>query len=342
MINPNDDFFLHPPGSDDPGWFDRFYMNIHSPTEPLTISHGTGTYPQVGVIDGFSMLAGVGPQRNVRASIEARPTRSVAEAGPLRAEIVEPLKRWRLHLGENDQGFSYDLEFEGDLAPIDAGRMCQRSKKTGQLVDFSHFVQVGKIRGRLTIDGKSRDLDGKSWLGLRDRSWGVRPRVGAAPLAQQGDPRFGKHDWVLGRIGDRAVFYILAGGGPNRPPYLLGAGLSGPEGEIKVTAVERTTEWDANKRFLGAKATLKTERGETVELEVKKPSATLYLRGGLYGGLNGVEQGQARGGLVCESDRWQTDDPSVVAEIAGLNDHICKIESKTGSGFGIYEVASGT
>jgi hypothetical protein len=342
VINPNDDFFLHPAGSDDPGWFDRFYMNIHSPNEALTISHGTGTYPQVGVIDGFSMLAGVGPQRNVRASIESRPTRTVAEAGPLRAEIVEPLKRWRIQLDENDQGFSYDLEFEGDLAPIDAGRMNQRSKKTGALVDFSHFVQVGRIKGRLTIDGKARDLDGKSWLGLRDRSWGVRPRVGAAPLGEQGDPQYGRHDWVLGRIGDRAVFYILAGGSPTRAPYLLGAGLSGPDGEIKVSSVERKTEWDANGRFKGAKATLKTESGETVELEVKSPSASLYLRGGLYGGLNGIHQGEPRGGLVCETDRWATNDPAVLAEVAGLNDHICKLESKTGSGFGIYEVAAGT
>lgn len=342
MAHADDDFFLHPAGSEDPGWFDRFYLNIHSPAEPLTISHGMGTYPQVGVIDGFSMLAGNGPQRNFRASIEARPRRNLVEAGPLAAEIVEPLERWRLHLGENDAGFSYDLEFEGDLAPIDAGRMVQRSRKTGALVDFSHYVQVGRVKGRLVIDGAARDLDAKTWLGLRDRSWGVRPRIGQAPLREQGPPQYGRHDWVFGRIGDRAVFYILAGGSATRPPYLLGAGLSGPDGEIKVTSVERKTEWDANGRFRGAKATLQTASGETIDLEVKAPSATLYLRGGLYGGLNGIEQGMPRGGLVCETDRWATNDPAVLTEAAGLNDHVCKLESKTGSGFGIYEVAAGT
>jgi len=30
-----------------------------------------------------------------------------------------------------------------------------------------------------------------------------------------------------------------------------------------------------------------------------------------------------------------TDDPG------GLNDHVCRFESQTGAGFGIYEVASG-
>ena len=342
MANADDDLFRHVPGTDDPGWFDRFYLNIHSAGEPLTISHGMGTYPQAGVIDGFSILSGHGPQRNFRAAIEARPQENRVEAGPLVAEIVEPLKRWRLHLGENDSGVSYDLEFEGDLAPIDAGRMCQRSKKTGALVDFSHFVQVGRVKGRLTIDGSSRDLDPKAWFGLRDRSWGVRPRIGQAPLREQGSPENGRHDWVLGRIGDRAVFYILAGGGGTRPPYLLGAGLSGPEGEIKVKSVERRIEWDADARFRGARATLETEAGERIDLSMSAPTATLYLRGGLYGGLNGVEQGMARGGLVCEGERWETADPNVVAEVAGLNDHVVKLESKTGSGFGIYEVAAGS
>lgn len=342
MPHRDEDFFRHQPTSEDPGWFDRFYMNIHCAGEPLTISHGMGTYPQTGVIDGFSILAGLGPQRNFRVSAEKRPADHLVEAGPLRAEIVEPLKRWRLHLGENDAGFSYDLEFEGDLAPIDAGRLHQRSRKTGVLLDFSHFVQVGRVHGRLVIDGVARDLDAKTWLGLRDRSWGVRPRPGLAPLAEQGSPEHGKHDWVFGRIGNRAVFYILAGGGPTRPPYLLGAGVSGPEGEIKVTAVERKIAWDANKRFQGAEASLRTETGETIDLRLSAPTATLYLRGGLYGGLRGVHQGEARGGLVCEHETWATSDPSVLSGAAGLNDHICKLESKTGSGFGIYEVAAGT
>ncbi len=301
-----------------------------------------GTYPQVGVIDGYSILAGHGPQRNFRVSTEARPKPDHVEAGPLSGRIIEPMKRWEIHLGDNSAGFRYDLEFHGDLAPIDAGRLNQRSKKTGELVDFSHFVQCGRIRGQLVIDGKSRDLDAKSWFGLRDRSWGVRPRVGQAPLLQQGDPQFGKHDWLTARIGDRSVFYILAGGSQARPPYLLGAGLSDADGEIKVTAVERKTRWDANGRFQGATATLKTERGDTVELEVAAPSATLYLRGGLYGGLNGVHQGQARGPLVLESESWHTNDPRVLTDVAGLNDHVVKVQAKTGSGFGIYEVAAGT
>jgi hypothetical protein len=117
--------------------------------------------------------------------------------------------------------------------------------------------------------------------------------------------------------------------------------LSGPRGEVKVTAVERVLDWDERGRFRGARASLRTESGETVELAAGAPAATIYLRGGLYGGWRGLAQGTARGSLVCEGERWATGEPAVLAEVAGLNDHLCRFESDNGSGFGIYEVASG-
>ncbi len=341
MPKPSDDLFSHQPLSDDPGWFDRFYWNVHSPRGEFTISQGMGTYPGTGVIDGFGMLADARGQRNFRASREAKPGELRVEAGPLSAEILEPLERWRVRLDDNEAGFSYDLEFEGDLAPIDAGRIEGRSRKTGALLDFSHFVQVGRVHGKVTIDGVSHTLDADTWYGLRDRSWGIRPGAGHEPPSNvPPSPTAGRHDWVLARIGDRAVFYFLSGGG-SRGPHLLGAGFSTPEGEIKVSSVERTLDWDERGRFRGAAAKLRTEGGETIDLHASAPAATLYLRGGLYGGWRGLQQGMRRGELVCEAERWSTSEPAVLAEVSGLNDHVCKFETPAGTGFGIYEVASG-
>lgn len=340
MPNATDDFFCHRALTDDPGWFDRFYVNVHAPGGDVTLSHGMGSYPPAGVVDGFAILVERGGQRNFRASRQGGPQERRLEAGPLSAEILEPLRRWRLRLGENAAGFSYELEFEADLAPIDAGRIERRSRKTGALLDFSHFVQVGRIQGRLMIDGASRELAADSWFGLRDRSWGVRPSTGEAAPSEPPSPTAGRHDWVLGRVGDRAIFYMLAGGG-SRGPHLLGAGLSGPDGETKVAAVERVLDWDERGRFRGARASLRTESGEAIELRSGPPAATIYLRGGLYGGWRGLAQGMRRGALVCETERWSTGDPAVLAEVAGLNDHVCRFESDNESGFGIYEVASG-
>jgi hypothetical protein len=340
MPNPVDDLFNHEPLTDDPGWFDRFYVNIHCAGAEVTLSHGMGRYPHAGAIDGFAILVGPGVQRNFRASCQAQHEERRLSAGPLSAEILEPLRRWRLRFGDSDAGFSYEFDFIADLAPIDAGRLERRSRKTGALLDFSHFVQVGRIAGRLTIDGAPRELTADSWFGVRDRSWGIRPGAGHSPPSEPPSPTAGKHDWVFGRIGDRAFFYMLAGGG-SRGPHLLGAGLSGPNGETKVGSVERVLDWDERGRFRGARASLRTESGESIELRASPPAATLYLRGGLYGGWKGLLQGMPRGPLVCEGERWQIGDPAVLAEVGGLNDHVCRFESEQGSGFGIYEVASG-
>ena len=340
MPSPLDDLFSHQPLTDDVGWFDRFYMNVHSRGGDSTLSIGMGRYPQAGVVDGFAILAERGTQRNFRASREGLGDERRLEAGPLSAEILEPLARWRLRLADNPAGFSCDLEFIADLAPIDAGRIERRSRKTGALLDWCHFVQVGRIEGRLVVDGVVRTLAPDSWFGLRDRSWGIRPGAGEALPTEAPSPTAGRHDWLLGRVGDRAVFYLLSGGG-NRGPHLLGAGLSGPDGETKVTAVERVLDWDDRGRFQGARASLRTEAGEAIELRASPPAATVYLRGGLYGGWRGLSQGMRRGSLVCESERWATGDPAAIAAFAGLNDHICRLETDAGSGFGIYEVASG-
>jgi hypothetical protein len=340
MPSQNDDLFSHQPRTDDPGWFDRFYMNVHSPTGDVTLSLGMGHYPRAGVVDGFSILVERGAQRNFRASAERAPSERRLEAGPLSAEILEPLRRWRLRLGENEANVSYDLEFVADLPPIDAGRIERRSRKTGALLDWSHFVGLGRVEGRLAIDGIARSLSPDSWFGLRDRSWGIRPGASEAPPSEPPSPTAGRHDWAVARVGDRAVFYLLSGGG-SRGPHLLGAGLAGPKGETKVTSVERILDWDERGRFRGARASLRTEAGEAVELRVSPPAATIYLRGGLYGGWRGLSQGMRRGPLVCESERWSTGDPALVAEVAGLNDHLCRFETESGSGFGIYEVASG-
>ncbi|MEA2624216.1 MAG: hypothetical protein QOD06_261 [Candidatus Binatota bacterium] len=340
MPNARDDLFAHAPLADQPDWFDRFYMNVHSSGGGPTLSLGMGTYAQPGVVDGFSVLVDGTTQRNFRVSREGGWSESRLEAGPLSAEVAEPLRRWRARLGENASGFSYDIEFDGDLAPIDPGRMHRVSRRTGAVLDMTHLVQVGRVSGRIVVDGVARELSPDAWFGIRDRSWGLRPGAGNEPPKEPPHPTLGWHDWVLGRIGDHAVFYMLAGGG-SRGPHLLGAGLATRTGEEKVVSVERRLEWDDRDRFRGVVAKLATEDGQSVELRASVPSATIYLRGGGYGGWKGFAHGKPRGGLVTESDRWQTTEPALVAEVAGLNDHLVRFDSDLGSGFGIYEVASG-
>ena len=71
--------------------------------------------------------------------------------------------------------------------------------------------------------------------------------------------------------------------------------------------------------------------------------STAFMRGGLYGGWQGLRQGQPRGPLVVESERWDLSDPSMLAEAAGLNDHVCAVTDNNDSetGIGIFELNHG-
>jgi hypothetical protein len=336
----SDDLFSHLSSAGDERWFDRFYFNLHSAEEEITLSQGMGLYPHAGVLDGFALLAERGRQRNVRLAREGLGSERRLEIGNLAAEIVEPGVHWRFHLADNEAGFSYDLDFEADLPAVDAGRIERVSRRTGAVVDMWHYAQPGRVRGTLLIDGTRREIAGGSWLGLRDRTWGIRPGAGDDPPTETPHPTLGRHDWAFGRMGDHSFLYFLAGGG-SHGPHLLAARLSGPDGITDIEAVERILDWDSSGRFQGARSILRCDDGRTIEVHTSAPLATLYLRGGLYGGWQGKRHGTHRGFLSWESEEWDTADPAVLTEIAGLNDHIVRFESHLGTGTGIYEVASG-
>src|ERR1051326_4702287 len=144
MITEKDDFLAHPAESAAPDWFDRFWINAHSIDGRVTISQGIGIYANVGVVDGVAVVAWGRGQRVVRGSRQGGDP-SQLSIGPIAAEVVDPLRRWRFRLDPaNDAGIAYDFEFRGTFEPIDCGRMGH----------WSHFTQAGTAAGKLVIDGE--------------------------------------------------------------------------------------------------------------------------------------------------------------------------------------------
>ena len=94
--------------------------------------------------------------------------------GPIRIEIIEPLKSLRLVI-ENHDGISADLVFNGRAAPLQEPRFTRRSGPR-LFMDLTRFTQNVRVTGWVEVDGKR--IDYRDGLGTRDRSWGVRP-IGA-------------------------------------------------------------------------------------------------------------------------------------------------------------------
>ena len=124
MLTKMDEYLIHQTYSTidhvadgDPRWFDRYWFLISDAQGKLCIGQGMGVYPNMSVMDSWAIVVMNNKQRNLRASRELMHDRENMTVGPLHAEVLEPLKRWRLVLDENAYGFSYDLEFDGMAPP---------------------------------------------------------------------------------------------------------------------------------------------------------------------------------------------------------------------------------
>ncbi len=157
---------------DDPRWTERFIFEVHDRTGEVFLFTGLGIYPNTGYMDGFSICWHDGRQRNLRAGRELGDDRWTLHAGPIRFDIVEPMKTWRLAAEDAGSGFAYELEFRRRCRPFQMPTM--RLERDGELlVGYSHFDQGGEYSGWIEVDGQRIEVDG--WTGERDRSWGVRP-----------------------------------------------------------------------------------------------------------------------------------------------------------------------
>lgn len=109
----------------EPDFMDRLYFGCHNREGTLFLAAGLGTYPNIGIMDGYVIVRHDNMQHNLSLSrhLESRLTnqperdRAEAQLGPLSIKVLEPLQRWGVHLDNNDYGLRCELEFEGRTVP---------------------------------------------------------------------------------------------------------------------------------------------------------------------------------------------------------------------------------
>lgn len=133
--------------------------------------------------------------------------RLALEAGPIRIEVIEPLKVLRVIVSEHE-GIAADITFTGRSFPIEEPRFIHRiGPRT--FMDYTRLTQNGHYAGWIAVDGERTEfVPGTS--GTRDRSWGVRP-VGAAdaqPHAGGYSPAF-FWQWTPVNLPTRSLFFHI-------------------------------------------------------------------------------------------------------------------------------------
>lgn len=154
--------------------YDRYWFNGYANDGEFYFGIGMAIYPNLRIMDcGFSIVRD-GEQHAFHASRRAPLEPTETQVGPFRIEIVEPMKRLRVVIADNDTGISADLEFTARTACIEEGR--QTLRRNGKIMmDATRFTQMGRWQGSVAYAGKTVPIDPARVHGTKDRSWGIRP-----------------------------------------------------------------------------------------------------------------------------------------------------------------------
>jgi hypothetical protein len=176
-----DDFPLHQtpepvahPATSDRNFYDRYFFNGFTKDGSLFFGVALGLYPHRRVMDAsISVLEG-GVQTSLHASRLAPLERAETTVGPIAVEVLAPLRSLRVRVAPNASGIECDLVFHARTAAIEEPRTTARAGAR-VVMDSTRLTQFGRWTGSLSVAGRRIAIAPERVLGVRDRSWGLRP-----------------------------------------------------------------------------------------------------------------------------------------------------------------------
>ena len=350
-IGPLDEFALHQAplplawaNSSDRNFYDRWYFNAHDRTGDLMLVTGLGYYPNLGTKDAFVLVARDGKQTAVHLSDPIDQDRLNPRVGGYRVEVTEPLRRLRLVL-EETEGLALDLTWEGTCDVVQEQPHLLRSGSRVTL-DAQRFAQLGTWSGTILLDGDEIAVDPATWLGSRDRSWGIRPVGEPEPPGAPSDPPFEGMWWLYVplQFEDFAIVLIVQED-PDGFRTLNDCTRVWKDGRIEQLGWPLIDVHYASGTRTPTGATIRctTPEGKPLVLEVESRLAVPLHVGGGYGGDPDWIHGTWKGAGFAERVTYAMDDPAVQGRFMfGCVDHVGRALCSQGGadgheGFGLFE-----
>lgn len=328
MLDPFDDYPIHQtgapvsqPASGDRNHYDRYFFNGYDAdgSGDVFFAVAMGLYPNRSVIDAaFSVVSG-GVQRNVHASGRAPAQRTDTSCGPVRIEIVDPLRELRVVVDPEAHGIGCDLTWRSRTVAVEEDRFVRHSGPR-VVMDYTRMTQFGTWEGTIHTGDREVQVQPDSFVGSRDRSWGIRTvgeGEGGAPnpsLPQffwlwapinftDGATHFDVNETAIGERWHQTGFDIplTSADGPVLDP----GGIE--ESAQPMRAVDWHIDWEpGTRRARSASLTFTPWNGEpgTIELE---PVLTFQMLGIGYfhpEWSHGHWKGESESGY----DEWRVDD----------------------------------
>lgn len=335
-------------GTSDEAWMERMWYTGHPVAGDIIFDIGLGYHPNRNVMDGFAGVTVGTTQYNFRASRRLRPNPLETTVGPLKITVLEGLRRHRLELGPNESSLRFDLEFQGTMNAHEEEPHFRR--RNGRITEqMARAQQLGAYSGWLEVDGKRIDIVPEQWLGQRDHSWGVRAEMRTDedhPPVTFYPPFF--FAWTTVQFPGRGLHVFFKERAPGEPIYLSGEEVypigTKPTSGLRMVGVSHDITWapDPHGQTVSeAVFDVQLADGTKRQLRVRTLPARYYLKGGLYGGLNGWFHGDDKGKLHMEHDCWNLLDPATRKLARTLSDHVIEVRDGDEVGYGIMEYGVG-
>lgn len=356
MLTPQDDLIGHqlPTTFDhidnsDPAWMERLWYTGHpAPGGEVLFDIGLGYHPNRNVMDAFAGVAVPGRQWNVRLSRSLRPDPLTTRVGPLEIKVIEGLRQHRLTLAPNESGISFDLEFLASMTPHEEKAHLRRRK--GRITEnMARAQQLGRYTGWIEFNGTRVDVGNASWWGQRDHSWGVRAEMRTdetTPPMTYYPPFF--YAWTTAQFKERGLHIFFKERAPGDKIYLsgeevftLGSKVSGRNQLVDVSHDVRWHDDPHGQSLESAVYELRFADGRSRPITIRTLPTRYFLKGGLYGGLEGWFHGDDRGAFYSEFDCWDLTAPETRRRVRTLADQVVEIRDGADVGWGIIEYGVG-
>jgi hypothetical protein len=181
VLTRHDDYPVHQtqaplaqPATTDRNFYDRYWFNGFEREGAFYFGIALGLYPNRRVMDASLSLLRDGVQHALHASRLAPDDPTETRVGPLRVEVVRPMQELRVVAESNATGVAADLRFRARTGCLEEARAPMvRDRRI--LMDTTRFTQFGSWEGWIEAGGRRTEVQPRSVLATRDRSWGVRP-----------------------------------------------------------------------------------------------------------------------------------------------------------------------
>ncbi len=327
----------------DRGWMEKIGASFNRKDGGLQVEFWLGKYPNRNVMDGVGGVSRSREQWTVRASRALACEPEKTAVGPIRYEVVEPLKRIRFSLDENKvQPISFEVMFKGLLPPFFEERNHWRAgfRVSSNVI---RYHQSATVSGWVKVNGELHEITDDTWYGIRDHSWGMRgDEIGVPPTdVEPGKALFS------GKLGiwsplhffrpDGSVYevhiFLLA---TNQFEYSSGFVNHLDGGQERIRRVVPKLKFDTSTRaLLGGVLKLEMESGEVRRIEMETVGTSgFYVRTAKYGGWQGFRNGSWRG-EYHEDGEYIPDCIAALPQLGQQRDCPVRVREGDAAGYGI-------